>query len=120
MSDTIERRINLSAETKETFTDRACPEGSYTGSEALADDVVRHNLGQKAHYPLHVANTEAPEYLSEEAKELRARDFAAEKGSKPRDLDTHLGDHPQWRNTDIPYSSLQPELVSDKEKKHTQ
>lgn len=26
-------------------------------------------------------------------------------------MDTHLGEHPQWKNTDIPYSTLAPELV---------
>jgi len=114
MSDTIERPISVSAaETKETHADRARPEGSYTGAAALADDSIRVDLLQKPHYPLRVANTSAPEYLSEEAKEARARDFAGENGkTQPKEM----GEHPQWKNTDIPFSTLAPELVSDKEK----
>jgi hypothetical protein len=51
----IERPISVSTETEETFTDRAQPEGSNSGSDALADDVVRTELGRKSKYPLHVA-----------------------------------------------------------------
>lgn len=27
-------------------------------------------------------------------------------------MKTHLGPHPNWKSTDIPYSSLAPEVVS--------
>jgi len=113
--NTIERPITDKANITETFADKPQPCGSYSGVEALADDETRIELGQKLHYPLRVANTHAPDSLSEEAKEARARDWAGEKGPIPRDLDTHLGNHPRWRNTDIPYSALTPELVSDQE-----